>query len=1068
MPQDFGPISRVEQILLGTEINTESLPPSQTIEKEMARCLASVQGDLDDEETDLDLIPLLVELGSRSNSRRTAWVVVRLSAAPSLRALSDTSVRRSIVLLTERVLPDLAKSLRLGELRQNHEKFDKIQGFHSNTLEAIGLFSNMPATVPELLAFRNSAMTLANNGRHKHYLDVFSPSPLLSMIETVFLKLKEIDSCEPKDFHASFSSSSHFLGELLIELDLYSTFVIEKVLRPFVAASHAALKDLESTSRAQFVTSVNPLSSQKRYPLQEEGRSFRLRVPLDCTGPGTALNVTIYAHPTDNLYLPSPEVMLGDVNPGKLSATLDAMVIKPNNNATVLIEVAWSEVANSSLMSKQFQLDLLAQQVDVDWAVLQYEQPYSTEPAEGEEFVGRREKVSLLAHHLLRNPIVSFYITGQKRVGKTSLAKAAASFAAQSEAGNKIYYDYLLWGSFAHEEPRDSLRALGETIRDFLVGFLIDRNCFDSLTFEGSLAGLIKVCSALSAERPDARFVLIIDEFDEIHADLYRQGRLAETFFANLRALSTTKNLSFVLIGGENMPFVMDRQGQKLNKFLRVPLDYYSRDEEWDDYVSLVREPALGKLTWHEDAIMSVYNSTNGNPFFTKIVCGAVYTNAVRERDQDVTQFEVQRALSREIDSFDVNSFVHLWQDGALNLKGSGEEEVSKRSRTLVAIARVKRLGQPITIDNISKQKHTLNLTEGEIPAVVNEFCRRGILADERPGVYRFLLPLFADWLVQVGLARLTADSLGDELAAESRAAEDAAFVKDSEIVQVTKSWPLYQGREITVQALRLWLEQTPSTRSQRLLFKILQKVRFFREQEVRALLKAAHSLVLPSLPLIIRKRASETRQDVLVTYIDGEGKSGQYYSSRYAEENLIAQSCVFNSGNLSEVIRGRQREGVKTSAIVVIDDIIATGRSIATNLQVFIDKLKDVLEQQDIPIYLIALCATIEGDQYVRRFLDRLDYNNITLRVCEIIDNANLPFHSDSEIWTSADEAAQAKALCEDVGSRIYRRAPLGFGQSGLLVVFPNTTPNNSLPILHSAAKSGAAWEPLFPRLVN
>jgi hypothetical protein len=32
-------------------------------------------------------------------------------------------------------------------------------------------------------------------------------------------------------------------------------------------------------------------------------------------------------------------------------------------------------------------------------------------------------------------------------------------------------------------------------------------------------------------------------------------------FFANLRALSRCRNVCVVLIGGENMPFIMDRQG---------------------------------------------------------------------------------------------------------------------------------------------------------------------------------------------------------------------------------------------------------------------------------------------------------------------------------------------------------------------------------------------------------------------------------------------------------------------------------------------------------------------------
>ena len=73
--------------------------------------------------------------------------------------------------------------------------------------------------------------------------------------------------------------------------------------------------------------------------------------------------------------------------------------------------------------------------------------------------------------------------------------------------------------------------------------------------------------SALDQKR---KYVIIIDEFDEIRPELYMQGNLAETFFANLRALSTCENICLVLVGGENMPFIMEWQGQKLNKFVRI------------------------------------------------------------------------------------------------------------------------------------------------------------------------------------------------------------------------------------------------------------------------------------------------------------------------------------------------------------------------------------------------------------------------------------------------------------------------------------------------------------------
>ena len=107
--------------------------------------------------------------------------------------------------------------------------------------------------------------------------------------------------------------------------------------------------------------------------------------------------------------------------------------------------------------------------------------------------------------------------------------------------------------------------------------------------YDGSIADLIQVANFALQVAPNKKFVIILDEFDEIYQELFLQGNLAETFFANLRALSRCKNICIVLVGGENMPFVMDRQGQKLNNFSRNNLSYFSRTSEWSDFQLLVK-----------------------------------------------------------------------------------------------------------------------------------------------------------------------------------------------------------------------------------------------------------------------------------------------------------------------------------------------------------------------------------------------------------------------------------------------------------------------------------------------
>jgi AAA+ ATPase superfamily predicted ATPase len=155
----------------------------------------------------------------------------------------------------------------------------------------------------------------------------------------------------------------------------------------------------------------------------------------------------------------------------------------------------------------------------------------------------------------------SFYITGQKRVGKTSLALASMEFARHTFSDGDIANANILWGSFANENPRASLEALGRRIEDLVRGEIKELAGVSACDFSGSLSDLVRLFEFACKINPKKRFVILIDEFDEMHQELYLQGNLAETFFANMRALSRCKNVCVVLVGGENMPYVMERQG---------------------------------------------------------------------------------------------------------------------------------------------------------------------------------------------------------------------------------------------------------------------------------------------------------------------------------------------------------------------------------------------------------------------------------------------------------------------------------------------------------------------------
>jgi hypothetical protein len=571
---------------------------------------------------------------------------------------------------------------------------------------------------------------------------------------------------------------------------------------------------------------------------------------------------------------------------------------------------------------------------------------------------------------------------------------------------------------------------------------------------------------------------------------------LADTFFANLRSLAASDNVCVVLIGGENMPCIMQRQGQRLNRFVPITLDYFSRLHEWEDFKLLVRNPTALDLNWHDEAVTAVFNITNGNPYFAKVVCAHVYAKAVQERDSDITAEEVRSAITSGASELGANSFVHLWEDGIYRVDEERDPEILRRSRVLLAASRTLRHENTITIPSLIANKHSHHLSAPEISAVVDDFARREILRErDTKGVYEFVLPLFGLWLKDVGIIGLGSDQLAQELAEAAQTEEDNAYVKAEEVSSLTKSWRTYRGQEIGADDIRTWLEQVPSNIDHRLLFTILKNLKVFTEAEIREKLQFSFDhFVRPHLPdkivfapqrrvssqqvpgrsIRIRSaaeaQARALRTDVVVTYVDGEGKSGQFYASRFAEENQIPVRSIIPPVRFTPLLENYSSRHGDVSAIVIFDDIVATGGTLVKKLARFVRENESKLRELGKPLFAIVLAGTDEGTSCVREAMAGFDWLNFHLRVCEPLMPQFFAFEPDNGIWADEDQFERAKSLCRDLGVNIDPDEPFGYGNQGLLIVFPNTCPNNTLPIIHSAARTDAArkWEPLFARPKN
>ena len=247
-------------------------------------------------------------------------------------------------------------------------------------------------------------------------------------------------------------------------------------------------------------------------------------------------------------------------------------------------------------------------------------------------------------------------------------------------------------------------------------------------------------------------------------------------------------------------------------------------------------------------------------------------------------------------------------------------------------------------------------------------------------------------------------------------------------------------------------------------MFTLLKNLRFYSEIEIRNKLKEIRSRVTRHLPIFIITRRSDRRQDIIVTYVDGAGKSEQLYANRFADENLISSKNVVEPTEVANEVRERAKSGTEIHGVVIVDDILATGQTMSQNLRAFAQMHGDLLQEKGLILMVAVVVSTVEGEEAVRCTMEELKIN-ADLLVCERIPTKQFAFAKRPGIWGSNDEYDRARALCRDLGARIYRDSPLGYGDLGLLVVFSDGCPNNTLPIIHSGSNGPRGWRPLFPR---
>lgn len=1019
-----------------------------------------------------DLIDEACRFGNAKGIRNAALAVARVAFRDVLlpEPTPSNKLRLRVVTLFEKGLRDIAEKTGVLKASQTFEKYELIRQIHPMIcaeIEGLKGLGTSETNYELLIASKQDILRSLGKDIVAAYLGPYDVKRIKNSISHIFSELQTILQFNDAAFITNLHSLRQFVeGEILWSVK-FPTFLSTEYYKPLLGAFAVALDRVESEAKDRFVCSLVtkrpcPHAAEKRYPLHDLDRMVRIAVPMRNEGPGIAGSVHFEVELREEFVQFDPIIFLGDVKPGDFLLTINIMVERQMDLLNLTLRASWSEAGKSERRTESFAVKVEAQNREINWKSLKLAQPYTTDVAEGDEFVGRGAKVNSIASRFLRPRMTSSFITGQKRVGKTSLAKAVQAKLESTSDDYRIFY--LEYGSYSAMDPVRTVENLGNELYDALQDQRRGQAPSTRPTFDGTLSPLVKLADSLFREEGQLKFIFVLDEFDEISPEMYRYGPLAEAFFSNLRTISSKRNVAFLLVGGEKMPFVMSAQGDQLNKFTSEQLDYFNRTDEWFDYQDLVRKPVEGSLNWDDSAVAAVFELTNGHPYYTKLLCASAFQQAVAERDGDLTEAEVHASARRLVSGLDSNAFAHLWKDGISDAdRRKAEVTELNRRRTLCACARALRSSKYLSVDSVLSCTAGLKIGSADVALVMNDLARRGILTESTDG-FQFSVPLFEMWLRDQGASKLLSDALAEEYETKEQLEEERARVTAAEIAHVVSRWEPYRGIPVTDESVRGWLEQVTSHRDQRLLFKLLHGLKFVSKAELRSGLKTAHGFLTSFIPPQFSEKRSDRRRDILVTWVDGPGKSGNVLAGLYAEENRIAQKVVVAPEAIRAEIEQAAAESRPISAIVIVDDFVGTGDSLSKNLEIFVRENQDLLSSGSTRVLVCAYTATPKGEQVVRAALSKHNVD-IDFRIASPAAARVSAFSSESKIWASDEEKGRAKELCQRIGSMIHRSNPLGYGDQGMLLVFPDSCPNNSMPILHGSAHGREKWKPLFER---
>jgi hypothetical protein len=456
------------------------------------------------------------------------------------------------------------------------------------------------------------------------------------------------------------------------------------------------------------------------------------------------------------------------------------------------------------------------------------------------------------------------------------------------------------------------------------------------------------------------------------------------------------------------------------------------------------------------------------NPYFANLICDQVWQSAVSAKSYWIVRRDIEQAVSALLARSEAAQFKHFWSDSPSVPEDERAWNEGRSAAVLLSLATLQQ--DPFSFASrqaVARSVDGLSSLEAESQLALLESRRVVAAHQQNNDLVRLRVPLFTAWVQGPGAVELreTARDLLGARSANSPLTHDEVLTCGGMLV--------YRGQQIGPDSVRAWLGQFGDPSDQRLMLRLLDRLGrrgLFTENRFRTSLRELHALARQAAGqrgVVIHTDARDHVKNCLITYGDSGTRSGSTVARAYRAENRIPKQYCDEPAALRDLLVARPFNQL---VLVCVDDLVGSGQTALEALRRVKSQLLD--DVPDWEEYILVVYGTVVGfEDSLASVADQAQslfkgYPLLMLAANRLPSNERA-FDPDAGIFSNSDDRLRAMHLAREIGGSLERQHPLGRDDAQALIVFPDTVPNNTLPIFwkEGSKVKNEVWHPLFPR---